>query len=113
MSSSTVSVLLTVVLAILVAVSDYFLKNASESSSPFLNRNFFIGLGFTVIITFGWVVVMPHLKLAYIGVIYSLTVVLSLCLVGALFFDEQLKPAEWVGVGLAIVSMALLYQRMA
>jgi multidrug transporter EmrE-like cation transporter len=39
--------------------------------------------------------------------------VLSLCLVGALFFDEQLKPAEWIGVGLAIASMVLLYQRMA
>lgn len=55
---------------------------------------------------------MPHLKLAYIGVIYSLTVVLSLCLVGALFFDEQLKPSEWLGVGLAITSMVLLYQRL-
>ena len=66
----------------------------------------------TFFCTFGWVLVMPHLKLAYIGVIYSLTVVLSLCLVGALFFDEQLKPSEWIGVGLAIASMTLLYQRM-
>ena len=32
---------------------------------------------------------MPHLKLAYIGVIYSLTVVLSLCLVGALFLTSN------------------------
>jgi small multidrug resistance pump len=113
MKTSTTSVLITIVLALAVAVSDYFLKNASASHSPFLNRNFFIGLLITMACTFGWVVVMPHLKLAYIGVIYSLTVVLSLCLVGALFFDEQLKPAEWIGVGLAIASMVLLYQRMA
>ena len=112
MNAATSSLLLTIVLAVLVAISDYFLKHASESSSPFLNRNFFIGLGFTVLVTFGWVLVMPHLKLAYIGVIYSLTVVLSLCLVGALFFDEQLKPSEWLGVGLAITSMVLLYQRL-
>ncbi len=113
MKSSTISILVTVLLALAVAVSDYFLKNASSSTSPFLNRNFFIALLITLASTFGWVLVMPHLKLAYIGVIYSLTVVLSLCLVGAMFFDENLKPSEWIGVGLAIASMLLLYQRIA
>ncbi len=111
MKASTVSILVTIALALAVAVSDYFLKNASESQSPFLNRN--IGLLITMASTFGWVFVMPHLKLAYIGVIYSLTVVLSLCLVGAVFFGEHLKASEWLGVGLAISSMLLLYQRMA
>lgn len=113
MKASTVSILVTIALALAVAVSDYFLKNASESQSPFLNRNFVIGLLITMASTFGWVFVMPHLKLAYIGVIYSLTVVLSLCLVGAVFFGEHLKASEWLGVGLAISSMLLLYQRMA
>jgi small multidrug resistance pump len=113
MKSSPVAVLVTILLALAVPVSDYFLKVASSSKTPFLNWNFVLGLLITFFCTFGWVLVMPHLKLAYIGVIYSLTVVLSLCLVGAVFFDEQLKPAEWVGVGLAIASMVLLYQRMA
>jgi drug/metabolite transporter (DMT)-like permease len=112
MKSSTVAVLVTIILALAVAVSDYFLKVASSSRSPFFNWNFLVGLLITFFCTFGWVLVMPHLKLAYIGVIYSLTVVLSLCLVGALFFDEQLKPSEWLGVGLAITSMVLLYQRL-
>lgn len=113
MKSSTLSILVTILLALAVAVSDYFLKNASSSSSPFLNRNFFIGLAIAAASTFGWVLVMPHLKLAYIGVIYSLTVVLALCLVGAIFFGEHLKASEWLGVGLAIASMLLLYQRLA
>jgi len=112
MKASTISILVTILLALAVAVSDYFLKNASSSPSPFLNRNFFIGLLITMASTFGWVLVMPHLKLAYIGVIYSLTVVLALCLVGAAFFGEHLKTSEWVGVGLAISSMLLLYQRL-
>lgn len=113
MKTSSVAVGVTILLALAVPVSDYFLKVASSSKTPFLNWNFLLGLLITFFCTFGWVLVMPHLKLAYIGVIYSLTVVLSLCLVGAVFFDEQLKPAEWVGVGLAIASMVLLYQRMA
>lgn len=112
MKSSSTAILVTILLALAVAVSDYFLKIASNTKSPFLNWNFFVGLMITFFCTFGWVLVMPHLKLAYIGVIYSLTVVLSLCLVGALFFDEQLKFWEWIGVGLAITSMALLHRVM-
>ncbi len=108
MKSSSTAVLVTILLALAVALSDYFLKIASKTKSPFLNWNFFVGLMITFFCTFGWVLVMPHLKLAHIGVIYSLTVVLSLCLVGALFFDEQLKFWEWIGVGLAIASMTLL-----
>jgi small multidrug resistance pump len=113
MKASTISILVTILLALAVAASDYFLKHASESQSPFLTRNFFIGLLIAMASTFGWVLVMPHLKLAYIGVIYSLTVVLSLALVGAAFFGEHLDTKEWLGVGLAISSMLLLYQRMA
>lgn len=112
MKGSTATVLATIVLALLVAVSDYFLKHASSNQSPLLNRNFLIGMLITMGCTFGWVIVMPHLKLAYIGVIYSLTVVLSLSLVGAAFFGEHLNSREWLGVGLAIASMLLLYQRM-
>ena len=44
MKASTISILVTILLALAVAASDYFLKNASSSNSPFLNRNFFIGL---------------------------------------------------------------------
>lgn len=110
MKSSAIAIIVTIILALAVAVTDYFLKIASASSSPFLNRNFLIGLLITVLCTFGWVLVMPHLKLAYIGVIYSLTVVLSLAVVGTVFFDETLKPSEWLGVGLAITSLFLLYR---
>lgn len=110
MKASSIAIIVTVILALAVAVSDYFLKHASSSNNPFLNRNFFIGLIITALCTFGWVLVMPHLKLAYIGVIYSLTVVLSLCVVGVVFFDETLRPTEWLGVGLAISSLLLLYR---
>lgn len=110
MKASSIAIIATVVLALAVPVSDYFLKTASTSSSPFLNRNFIIGLLITALCSFGWVLVMPHLKLAYIGVIYSLTVILSLCLVGTMFFNETLKPSEWLGVGLAIASLLLLYR---
>jgi drug/metabolite transporter (DMT)-like permease len=106
----SLAILITVFLALVVAASDYFLKIASSTSSPFLNRNFFIGLLFAILCTFAWVLVMPHLKLAYIGVVYSLTLVLSLCFVGTFFFGETLKPSEWLGVGLAVASLLLLYR---
>ena len=53
---------------------------------------------------------LHHLKLAHIGVFYSLTIVRSLCLLGVTVFDESLRPTEWLGVGLAIASLLLLYR---
>jgi drug/metabolite transporter (DMT)-like permease len=111
MKSSMISVLVTILLALVVMVSDYFLKHASSNASPFLNRNFFIAMAITTANSFGWVLVMPHLKPACSGVIHRLVVVLTLCLAGAAFFGEHLNAREWVGVGLAISSL-LLYQPM-
>lgn len=101
-------IIITVLLAGVAVAGDYFLKLASSCKSPFLNLNFAIGLGIYGLSAFGLVLVMPHLKLAYLGVWYCLTMVLCLCLLGSLTFDESLRPKEWLGVGFAVVSLLLL-----
>jgi small multidrug resistance pump len=106
-----VAVLITIFLALAAVASDAFLKIASESPRPFANWQFLAGFLIYGLTAFGWVLVMPHLKLAYIGVIFCLTMVLGLCVLG-MFFGETLKPREWLGVAMAGISMLLLYQRI-
>jgi small multidrug resistance pump len=52
--------------------------------------------------------VMRHLKLATISVVYSVSMILLLTGVGAVFFREALSPYEIVGLVLAIASLVLL-----
>jgi small multidrug resistance pump len=51
---------------------------------------------------------MRHLKLATIGVVYSVCMILMLAGMGVLFCGESLTRSEVVGIGLAIAAIALL-----
>lgn len=51
---------------------------------------------------------MRHLKLATIGVVYSISMILLLTGLGSLVFREPLKVQELVGLIMAIASLVLL-----
>jgi drug/metabolite transporter (DMT)-like permease len=51
---------------------------------------------------------MRHLKLATIGVVYSVCMILLLTAMGVLFFHESLSRWEVVGIVLALASILLL-----
>jgi drug/metabolite transporter (DMT)-like permease len=87
---------------------DYFLKRASQRESPLASQAFLVGLVLYASTAFAWVFVMRHLKLATIGVIYSVSMVLLLAGMGVLFFGETLNRSEVVGIALAIASLFLL-----
>ena len=69
---------------------------------------FVLGFIFLSGTTFGWVFIMRHMKLAAIGIAYSITMILLLALVGMLFFDERLNISELIGLALAIAALLLL-----
>jgi small multidrug resistance pump len=102
------AILITVLLAVAAVAGDYFLKLASSQKSPFQSWQFGVGLGIYGLSAAGLVLVMPHLNLAHLGVWYSITMVLCLCLLGTFVFGETLKLREWVGVAMAVVSLVLL-----
>lgn len=95
-------------LAVAAVAGDYFLKMASSNKTPFQNWQFFAGLGIYSMSAIGLVLVMPHLNLAQLGVWYSITMILCLCLLGTVVFGESMRPREWIGVGMALVSLVLL-----
>jgi multidrug transporter EmrE-like cation transporter len=89
-------------------VGDYFLKRASSGEQPLACWDFVVGLVLYASTAFAWVFVMRHLKLATIGVIYSVCMILMLTAMGVLFFDESLNRYEVTGIVLAIASVVLL-----
>jgi small multidrug resistance pump len=57
---------------------------------------------------FGWVYVIKNMKLASVGVVYSVCMVLFLAFLGVVVFKERLSLMEVVGIALAISSVVLL-----
>jgi small multidrug resistance pump len=108
MNRTVVAVLAAVVMSGVGIAGDYFLKRASERPNPLATWVFVVGLVLYASTAFAWVFVMRHLKLATIGVIYSVSMVLLLAGMGVLFFDESLSRTEVVGIILAIASLFLL-----
>lgn len=106
--SYTRTLLIVVGIAILTVVGDWFIKLASTESRPLLNRFFAAGCAIYLLGTFGWVFVMPHMKLASIGVIYSLAIVVLMALLGVFAFGESINRYEMAGLGFGVIAIILL-----
>src|SRR5262249_38667424 len=106
--SKSLGVVVTVVFSLIGVLGDYFLKLASERDDSLRTTPFFVGFALYASTAFGWVFVMKHLKLATIGVVYSVSMVLLLTTVGVVFFRESLRWQELLGLAMAIGSLILL-----
>ena len=94
-------------MSVLGVVGDYFLKIAGISKNTDL-RWFILGVLIYALTAFGWFYAIRHLKLEYVGVIYSLSTVLLLTALGTFYFGESLSAREILGIGLAVASILLL-----
>jgi drug/metabolite transporter (DMT)-like permease len=108
MSNHFAAVLVTLGFSLVGVVGDYFLKLASQADVPVRTKWFYIGFAVYASTAFGWVFVMKHLKLATIGVVYSVSMIVLLTAIGAIVFRESLGPREVAGLILAIASLYLL-----
>lgn len=101
-------ILVTVGFSIVGVVGDYLLKLASSQKTPLRSGWFYVGFAVYASTAFGWVYVMRHLKLATIGVVYSVSMILLLTAIGAVGFKEPLNGYEVVGLAMAVGSLILL-----
>jgi drug/metabolite transporter (DMT)-like permease len=108
MSKTTLAMIVAAVMSCLGIIGDYFLKRASQEETPLATRAFVVGLVLYASTAFAWVYLMRHLKLAAIGVVYSVCMILLLTGMGVFFFDETLTRKEMVGIVLAILAILLL-----
>jgi small multidrug resistance pump len=82
-------------------VGNYLLKRASEQDNPLASPAFLVGLMLYASTAFAWLYVMRHLKLATLGIVYSVLMVLLLAGLGVVFFGESLSCLELAGIALA------------
>ncbi len=108
MSSHSLAILITIGFSAVGVIGDYFLKLASQQASPLRSGWFYVGFAVYASTAFGWVIVMKHLKLAVVGVVYTVAMIVLLTAVGAIGFGESLGPREIAGVILAVASIVLL-----
>jgi small multidrug resistance pump len=108
MKKTVLAVVVTIAFSVVGVLGDYFLKLSSAHQQPLRTRWFYVGFVIYASTAFGWVFVMRHLKLATIGVIYSVSMVLLLTAVGVVLFRESLNYYELAGIILAVASLVLL-----
>ena len=108
MERSWLAVIVVVAFSVVGVVGDYFLKLSSAQRNPLRSKWFYLGFAVYATTAFGWVFVMRHLKLATIGVVYSMSMILLLTGVGVVSFREPLSIQEAVGLALAIAALVLL-----
>lgn len=102
------AVIVVIAFSALGVAGDYLLKLASQRKNPFESKWFYLGFAVYASTAFGWVLVMRHLKLATIGVVYSVSMIVLLTCVGVAVFREPLSAYEVVGLVMAIASLFLL-----
>lgn len=101
------AIAVTFIMSLVGVVGDFFINLAGEGKQ-IIWRYFFIGFIVYALTAFGWLFVMRHLKLVTLGVIYTLTVTVSMTLVGYFLFNETLNRFEVLGIGLAGAALVLM-----
>lgn len=102
------AVLLTVALSGISVIADYFLKRASAEPDWFRSVHLYAGMLIYAVMCIGWVFVLRHIKLASVGAIYSVVLVILLAIVGVAVFKETLSLPEYIGLACAIAALVLL-----
>ena len=108
MSKRTLAIIVTMAFSMVGVAGDYLLKRSSEATNPLTSRWFYLGFVVYASTAFGWVFVMRHLKLATIGVIYSVSMIVLLTIIGITVFREPLNRFEIAGLAMAVTSLILL-----
>lgn len=108
MNKTILSIVMAIAIGFITVIGDYFLKIASNHDKPITTKSFFIGFLTYSATVFIWVYLMKYMKLSTIAVIYSISTIILLTLLGVFFFDESLNHYEVFGIILAVISVIML-----
>lgn len=108
MDNLWLAVLITIGFSAFGVMGDYFLKRASLQEYPLRTGSFAIGFAVYGSTAFGWLFVMRYMKLGTIGVVYSMSLIVFLTLVGVFVFGESINRYEILGIVLALAALVLL-----
>ena len=93
--------------AILTASADYTIKIAAHRNS-FINFPFLIGVTFYIFTAFSWYYAVKNNNLYTTGIIYDMTVILLLSLIGIFVLNEKVNIYSILGMLCAFMSIILI-----
>src|SRR6476620_1400796 len=108
MDKTALAAIVTIAFSVVGVVGDYFLKLASAKDESLKSPAFYVGFVIYASTAFGWVFVMKHLKLATVGVVYCVSMVLLLMAIDVGAFKESLNGYEIAGLVMVVASLLLL-----
>lgn len=103
-----IGILMIILLSLVGAVGDYFLKIAGNGEKYIDFRFFIVGFLLFSSTAIGWFYVFKHIKLSTVGIMYGISTTLILVAIGIIFFNERLNTYEIIGIISGIFSMILL-----
>ncbi len=94
--------------AAVVIAGDFVLKLAADNGKPLWSGYVFAGVAIYGVSAIFWFYAMRHVTLAQAGVAYSMLTLLALCVIGVVWFDEQIFLREYLGIACALAAMVLM-----
>lgn len=107
-TQTTCSLLVFLATCGLTVLGDYFLKSSTQSEQTVVWLPLVSGCLLYGITGFGWAFSMRHMKLASLGVAFSVITTTFVGLLGWWVFNETLSSRECVGIGLGLAALVLL-----
>lgn len=108
MNSILISVTVGIGLSLVTALADAFIKHASLQKAFSGWKWLVIGAIIYGATALGWFFVMRKFKLSTAVVLYSVSLIIFLTLIGVFYFKEKISPVEIFGIVLAITSLIIL-----
>lgn len=108
MDKTIFALVLTIFLAIVGVVGDFFINLAGEGKKFIEIKYFIIGFVVYALTAFGWFFVMKYEKLSTLGVFYAITTVVFLTIISVFYFKEAINAYEVAGIVLAVISLVLM-----
>ena len=94
--------------AIVVLAGDLLIKHAADTDRPVLSAPVLAGCLLYATSALAWYGAMRHVELGQGGVAFSMFSLIALCALGGLVFNEQIGLRESLGIGFALLSLALM-----
>jgi drug/metabolite transporter (DMT)-like permease len=108
--SRLVCLIIALILSMITALGDFFVKKASLQSRAEGMIWLIAGSVIYAATAFGWYFILKRMKLSTAVVIFSASLILFVVFISIFYFKEKLTVTEILGVFLAIMSVCLLYR---
>lgn len=108
MTNVALGFLFSLITALVVILGDLLIKHAADTERPVWSGPVFAGCLLYAISALAWYGAMRHVDLGQGGVAFSMFSLIALCAIGGLVFKEEIGLRESLGIGCALLSLALM-----